>query len=104
MRITSRAGNFNMTIDEVTVENGELVMIGKMGVWSAKTMLSVEELRTMLRGMTVSPKVLDFAALFLFRYMVAVVEEDRIRRREAASLNSDGPGGQVVPAPDKPDK
>jgi hypothetical protein len=104
MRIMSRAGNFNMTIDEVTVENGELVMIGKMGVWSAKTMLSVDELRTMLRGMTVSPKVLDFGALFLFRYMVTVVEEDRTRRREATALNSDGPGGQGPLAPDKANK
>jgi hypothetical protein len=85
MRIRSRAGNFNMTIQDVTVENGELVMTGKMGVWSAKTMLSVEELREMLNTMKVSAKVLDFGALFAFRYLVALVEEDRQRR-----LNSTG--------------
>jgi hypothetical protein len=80
MRIRSRAGNFNMTIDDVAVENGELVMTGKMGVWSAKTMLSVEELREMLKAMKVSANVLDFLALFAFRYLVNLVEEDRARQ------------------------
>jgi hypothetical protein len=80
MRIRSRAGNFNMTIEDVAVENGELVMTGKMGVWSAKTMLSVDELREMLGTMKVSAKVIDFAALFAFRYLVGLAEEDRRRR------------------------
>jgi len=80
MRIKSRAGNFNMTIEDVGVENGELVMTGKMGVWSAKTMLSVDELREMIGTMKVSAKVIDFAALFAFRYLVGLAEEDRRRR------------------------
>jgi len=85
MRIRSRAGNFAMTIEDVTVENGELVMTGKMGVWSAKTMLSVEELRQMLQTMNVSTKVLDFAALFAFRYLVGLVEEDRARQAQVSA-------------------
>jgi hypothetical protein len=80
MRIKSRAGNFNMTIEDVGVENGELIMTGKMGVWSAKTMLSVDELREMIGTMKVSAKVIDFAALFAFRYLVGLAEEDRRRR------------------------
>lgn len=80
MRIRSRAGNFNMTIEDVAVENGELVMTGKMGVWTAKTMLSVDELREMLGTMKVSAKVIDFAALFAFRYLAGLAEEDRRRR------------------------
>jgi len=85
MRIKSRAGNFNMTIEDVGVEDGELVMTGKMGVWSAKTMLSVDELREMLGTMKVSAKVVDFAALFAFRYLVGLVEEDRRRRLAPAA-------------------
>ncbi|MGD1027004.1 hypothetical protein [Candidatus Binatus soli] len=85
MRIKSRAGNFNMTIEDVAVEDGELVMTGKMGVWSAKTMLSVDELREMLGTMKVSAKVVDFAALFAFRYLVGLVEEDRRRRLAPAA-------------------
>ena len=86
MRIRSRAGNFNMTIEDVAVENGELVMTGKMGVWSAKTMLSVDELREMLATMKVSAKVIDFAALFAFRYLVGLAEEDRRRRLAPTAL------------------
>ena len=91
MRIRSRAGNFNMTIEDVTVENGELVMTGKMGVWSAKTMLSVDELREMLSTMKVSAKVIDFAALFAFRYLSALAEEDRRRRLEPAAKSAAAP-------------
>jgi hypothetical protein len=94
MRIRSRAGNFNMTIEDVTVENGELVMTGKMGVWSAKTMLSVEELREMLNTMKVSAKVIDFAALFAFRYLVALVDEDR--QRHLASAGKSAPATVVT--------
>ncbi|MFZ0889075.1 MAG: hypothetical protein WA005_11525 [Candidatus Binataceae bacterium] len=81
MRIKSRAGNFNMTIEDVAAENGELVMTGKMGVWSAKTMLSVEELQEMLKAMKISATVVDFLALFAFRYLVKLVEDDRARSR-----------------------
>jgi hypothetical protein len=84
MRIRSRAGNFNMTIEDVGVENGELVMTGKMGVWSAKTMLSVQELQEMLKSMKVSANVLDFLALFAFRYLVNLVEQDRARQLQLA--------------------
>jgi len=74
-----------MTIEDVAVENGELVMTGKMGVWSAKTMLSVDELREMLATMKVSAKIIDFAALFAFRYLVDLAEQDRRRRLAAAT-------------------
>lgn len=94
MRIKSRAGNFNMTIEDVGVENGELVMTGKMGVWSAKTMLSVDELREMLTTMKLSAKVLDFAALFAFRYLVGLAEQDRQRR-----LAPTAQGAAPAPAP-----
>ena len=97
MRIRSRAGNFSMTIEDVTVENGELVMTGKMGVWSAKTMLSVEELREMLGTMKVSAKVIDFAALFAFRYFVALAEEDRRRRLEPAGKPAAAPAPATKP-------
>jgi len=84
MRIRSRAGNFNMTIEDVTVEDGNLVMTGKMGVWAAKTMLSVDELQEMLKTMKISATVVDFLALFAFRYLVNVVEQDRARRDQGS--------------------
>ncbi len=69
MRIKSRAGNFNMTINEVGTENGELVLSGKMGVWQAKTYLSAEELQEMLKTLKIEASVIDFLALFGFRYL-----------------------------------
>ncbi len=74
MRIKSRAGNFNMTIDEVGTENGELVLIGKMGVWQAKTYLSAAELEQMLGALKINGSVIDFVALFGFRYVRRLVE------------------------------
>jgi len=73
-----------MTIEDVGVEDGNLVMTGKMGVWSAKTMLSVDELQEMLKTMKISATVVDFLALFAFRYLVNVVEQDRARRDQGA--------------------
>ncbi len=74
MRIKSRAGNFNMTINEVGTENGELVLTGKMGVWQAKTYLSASELQEMLGEIKISGSVIDFLALFGFRYLRRLVE------------------------------
>ncbi|HXQ22188.1 MAG TPA: hypothetical protein VN812_10985 [Candidatus Acidoferrales bacterium] len=74
MRIKSRAGNFNMTISEVGTENGELVLTGKMGVWQAKTYLSAEELQMMLGELKISANVVDFVALFGFRYLRNLIE------------------------------
>ena len=74
MRIKSRAGNFQMTNEEVGTENGELVLTGKMGVWQAKTYISIEDLRTTLAGLKVEGSVLDFLALFGFRYLTALLD------------------------------
>lgn len=74
MRIKSRAGNFNMTVDEVGTENGDLVLIGKMGVWQAKTYLSAAELEQMLGVLKINGNVIDFVALFGFRYLRRLVE------------------------------
>ncbi len=78
MRIKSRAGNFNMSINEVGTEKGELVLTGKMGVWQAKTYLSADELQEMLRTLKIEGSVIDFLALFGFRYLRNLVEGQTI--------------------------
>ena len=77
MRIKSRAGNFSMTINEVGTENGELVLTGKMGVWQAKTYLSAEELQDLLKTLKIEASIIDFLALFGFRYLRGLVEGAR---------------------------
>jgi hypothetical protein len=84
MRIKSRAGNFQMTIEEVGTENGELVLTGKMGVWQAKTYVSAEELRATLAGLKIVGSGLDFLALFGFRYLTSLLERRTGRGPEAA--------------------
>ncbi|MFI5398238.1 MAG: hypothetical protein ACHQ9S_22095 [Candidatus Binatia bacterium] len=91
MRIKSRAGNFNMTIDEVGTENGELVLTGKMGVWQAKTYLSVQELQEMLKVLKIEASVIDFVALFGFRYLRTLIEGQPDQPSEAAQKS---PGGR----------
>ncbi len=78
MRIKSRAGNFNMSVNEVGTENGELVLTGKMGVWQAKTYLSAEELQEMLKTLKIEGSVIDFLALFGFRYLRNLIEGQRV--------------------------
>ncbi len=74
MRIKSRAGNFNMSVSEVAAEGSELVMTGKMGVWQAKTHLSIDELQAMLGELKINGSVIDFFALFAFRYMRGLLD------------------------------
>ncbi len=74
MRIKSKAGNFIMTVNEVDADKGELIMTGKMGVWQAKTHVNADELMEMLSQVKISGKVIDFLALFGFRYLRKLIE------------------------------
>jgi hypothetical protein len=94
MRVKSRAGSFNLTIDEVGTENGELVLVGKMGVWEAKTYLSAEELREMLAKLKIEASVLDFLALFGFRYL-----RDLLDRNESQAALALVTGAKSQPPP-----
>lgn len=44
MLIRSMAGDFEITIENFETENGKLVMIGRMGVWDARTYITPREL------------------------------------------------------------
>ncbi len=44
MLIRSRAGDFEISIERFEVENGRLVMVGRMGVWDARTYITPREL------------------------------------------------------------
>ena len=76
MRIKSRAGNFVMSVDEVGTDNGELVLTGKMGVWQARTYASVEEMMDTISNIKINAGVLDFLALFGFRYIRSLLERE----------------------------
>jgi hypothetical protein len=59
--IKSPAGEFPITIDGFEIEKGELVIIGRMGVWDARTHVAAGEFLRLLGKLFVSRAVLVFA-------------------------------------------
>ncbi|MEC9369230.1 MAG: hypothetical protein VX871_11135 [Pseudomonadota bacterium] len=59
MLIRSMAGDFNISIDRFETESGRLVMVGKMGVWDARTFITPRELLIVF-GKLLRPVVLFY--------------------------------------------
>ena len=57
MLIKSLAGEFEVTISKFETENGQLVMVGSMGVWDARTYITAREVLRVV-GKLLSPVVL----------------------------------------------
>ncbi len=51
MKIESAAGEFEFDIERLRIEGDDVVIVGKMGVWEAETLMSRADMRKML-GMT----------------------------------------------------
>ena len=59
MTVESQAGKFVLSFEEMQPGDGEIVIIGKMGVWQATTHMSLREFLGILR-MTLTPRMLVF--------------------------------------------
>lgn len=59
MKIVSMAGEFEIKISSFDVEKDQLVMVGVMGVWQARTYMSAREMIGLLLK-SLTPKVLWF--------------------------------------------
>ncbi len=59
MRVESQAGTFILSFEQLEPAEGEILIIGKMGVWDAKTYMSPPELLRLLL-MTLTPRMLGF--------------------------------------------
>jgi hypothetical protein len=59
--IKSPAGEFPITIDKFEVEGKELVIVGKMGVWEARTYVGGRDFLKILAKLLLSPTVLLYA-------------------------------------------
>ena len=44
MLIRSMAGDFEISIERFEIEQGRLIMVGRMGVWDARTYITPREL------------------------------------------------------------
>jgi hypothetical protein len=65
MRVESQAGKFILSFEQMEPGQGEIVITGKMGVWDAKTYMSLGEFIGVLR-MTLRPRMLVFLLKALF--------------------------------------
>lgn len=61
MLIKSPAGEFPITIERFEVEGSELVIVGKMGVWDARTHVGPRDFLSVLGKLVLSPAVFLFA-------------------------------------------
>ena len=61
MLIKSPAGEFPITIERFEIEGNELVIVGKMGVWNARTHLTPRDFLHVARKLFFSPAVLFYA-------------------------------------------
>lgn len=59
MRVESQAGKFILSFERMEPGEGEILITGKMGVWQAKTYMSLPEMLRILR-MTMTPRMLGF--------------------------------------------
>ena len=61
MIIKSPAGEFPITIDRFEIENAELIIVGRMGVWDARTHVDAADFLRLFAKLFLSPAVLLYA-------------------------------------------
>jgi hypothetical protein len=59
--IRSPAGEFPITIERFEVEDGALVIVGRMGVWDARTHVGAADFLKLMAKLVLSPAVLLYA-------------------------------------------
>ncbi len=70
MTVESQAGRFLLSFDAMEPGDGEILITGRMGVWSATTHMSLGEFLGILR-LTLRPRMLRFLFGCLFRRRLA---------------------------------
>lgn len=61
MIIKSPAGEFPITIERFEIEQGDLVIVGRMGVWDARTHVPPSDFLSVLGKLLFSPSVIFYA-------------------------------------------
>ena len=65
MKVESQAGRFILSFDRMEPGEDGIVISGKMGVWDARTHMTLPEFLALLR-MTLRPRMLAFLVRALF--------------------------------------
>ena len=66
MKVTSPAGDFEITVTDSTVEDSHIVITGQMGVWDSKILMKPSDLWNFTKVL-LKPKVLLFLIKFPFK-------------------------------------
>lgn len=69
MKVVSGAGEFVIGMERLEVRNGDLLLIGKMGVWEAETFIEKGDIRRLL-FLSLNPQVLGWAIALPFRTLI----------------------------------
>ena len=81
MEIKSPAGEFGFDIESLEIEGDDIVLVGKMGVWEARTHMSADDLLKFLR--------LTAGNLTFWRYVLKLPGYAlRARRQNQASTDN----------------
>ena len=66
MTVDSPAGKFILSFERMDPGDGEIIITGKMGVWDARTHMTLAEFLGVLR-MTMTPRMIGFLTRSLVR-------------------------------------
>lgn len=66
MKLISPLGMYDLTTEELSVEEEGLVLQGKMGIWEARAIFTPEDLRQITKLM-LRPRILRYLLASLFK-------------------------------------
>ena len=66
MKVVSPAGDFEITIEDSSVEGDSIVLKGQMGVWDSKIYLQPKDLFT-FASMLIKPSIIVFLLKYPFK-------------------------------------
>lgn len=69
MKVSSPAGDFEITVNDATVDDQHIVITGQMGVWDSKIYMKPSDLLSFTKVL-LKPKVILFLIKFPFRKLV----------------------------------
>ncbi len=67
MKVVSPAGDFEITIEDSSVEQDSIVLKGQMGVWDSKIYLKPSDLLT-FTSMLLRPSIIVFLLKYPFKH------------------------------------
>ncbi|MGH7885543.1 MAG: hypothetical protein ACRENO_07600 [Thermodesulfobacteriota bacterium] len=70
MKVSSPAGDFEITVNDATVDNEHIVITGQMGVWDSKIYMKPSDLLSFTK-VILKPKVIFFLIKFPFRMFLS---------------------------------